>query len=357
MVTDEPSRDVKTGSARPRKRKHARTRRTSAAVTIKSVAERAGVAPATVSRALNHPTKVAAETLSRVNAAIAETGYLPNLLAGALASNRSRLFAAIVPSIANAVYAETIQSFTRTAREKGYQVVLGESGYDAETEDAVVAALLGRRPDAFFMIGINHSIECRRRLLAAKIPLVETWDITPTPLDIVVGYSHDQVGVAVADFLLSRGHARFAAICGDDARAHKRVDAFAAEIGRRGGGDVAIGTAPPGSSLQWGRRRMADLIENGFAKGAVFCSSDVLALGVMIEAQSRRLRIPEDIAVIGFGDLELAAHTFPALTTVRIDRTLMGARAAEALFARLADQPLPQTVIDLGFSIVSRETA
>lgn len=352
MGIDEHARTPK-----PAKRKAARTRRTSAAVTIESVAERAGVAPATVSRALNHPTKVAAATLARIKLAIAETGYLPNLLAGALATNRSRLFAAIVPSIANAVYAETIQSFTRTVREHGYQVVLGESGYDYETEDAVVAALLGRRPDAVFLIGINHSLECRRRLLAAKIPLVETWDITPTPLDVVVGYSHDAVGMAVAEFLLARGHTRFAAICGDDSRAHKRVRAFAAEIAKRGGGEVPVETAPPGSSLQWGRHCMAALLDKGFSAGAVFCSSDVLALGVMVEAQSRGLKIPGDLAVIGFGDLELAAHTYPALTTVRVDRTLMGARAAEALLARVADQPFAETVIDLGFSIVSRETA
>jgi LacI family transcriptional regulator, gluconate utilization system Gnt-I transcriptional repressor len=352
MGTDGQARNAKLP-----KRKTARVRRTSAAVTIDSVAERAGVAPATVSRALNHPGKVAAATLARVNLAIAETGYLPNLLAGALATSRSRLFAAIVPSIANAVYAETIQSFTRTVREHGYQVVLGESGYDHETEDAVVAALLGRRPDAVFLIGINHSLECRRRLLAAKIPLVETWDITPTPLDIVVGYSHDQVGTAVAEFLLGRGHTRFAAICGDDSRAHKRVRAFSAEIAKRGGGEVPVETAPPGSSLQWGRHCMASLLDRGFADGAVFCSSDVLALGVMVEAQSRGLKIPADLAVVGFGDLELAAHTFPALSTVRVDRTLMGARAAEALLARVADRPFPETVIDLGFSIVSRETA
>ena len=342
---------------RVKRRRAARARRPSAAVTLESVAERAGVAPATVSRALNHPHKVAPETLARVNAAIAQTGYLPNLLAGGLASSRSRLFAAIVPSIANLVYAETIQSFTRRVREKGYQVLLGESGYDPRTEEDVVTAVLGRRPDAIFLIGINHSLECRRKLLAAKIPIVETWDVTPTPLDVVVGYAHDQVGRAVADFLLGQGYAGFACVAASDARALKRQAAFAVEIERRGGGAVLLETTQPGSSLEWGRQRMAALIARGFARGAVFCSSDMLALGVIVEAQARGLRVPEDIAVVGFGDLDFAAHTHPAMTTVKIDRTLMGATAADALLARVVDQPWPEAVVDLGFSIVVRATA
>lgn len=342
---------------RGKRRRAARARRPSAAVTLESVAERAGVAPATVSRALNHPQKVAPETLARVNAAIAQTGYLPNLLAGGLASSRSRLFAAIVPSIANLVYAETIQSFTRRVREKGYQVLLGESGYDLRTEEEVVAAVLGRRPDAIFLIGINHALECRRKLLAAKIPIVETWDITPTPLDVVVGYDHDKVGRAAAGYLLDRGYAAFACVAASDARALKRQAAFAAEVEHRGGGPVHLETTPPGSSLEWGRQRMAALIAQGFSRGAVFCSSDMLALGVIVEAQARGLRVPDDIAVIGFGDLDFAAHTHPAMTTVKIDRTLMGATAADALLARVADQPWPEAVVDLGFSVIARATA
>lgn len=342
---------------RVKRRKAARVRRPSAGVTLESVAERAGVAPATVSRALNHPHKVAAETLARVNAAIAQTGYLPNLLAGGLASSRSRLFAAIVPSIANLVYAETIQSFTRRVREKGYQVLLGESGYDPRTEEDVVTAVLGRRPDAIFLIGINHSLDCRRKLLAARIPIVETWDITPTPLDVVVGYDHDKVGQAVAEYVLARGHAACACVAASDARALKRQAAFAAEVERRGGGPVLLETTLPGSSLEWGRQRMAALIDRGFARGAVFCSSDMLGLGVMIEAQARGLRVPEDVAVVGFGDLDFAAHTHPAMTTVKIDRTLMGATAADALLARAVDQPWPEPVVDLGFSVVARASA
>jgi LacI family gluconate utilization system Gnt-I transcriptional repressor len=178
--------------------------RATGSVTLSDVAKLAGVSPITVSRVLNQPEKVAPKTLAKVQKAIARTGYVPNLLAGGLASRRSRLIAAIVPSIANSVYAETIKFFSEKMREAGYQVLLGESGYSEEQEESLIATILQSRPDGVFLTGINHSSQAKRLLLAADIPVVETWDITPTPLDVVVGFSHQRVGQAVATYLLCR---------------------------------------------------------------------------------------------------------------------------------------------------------
>lgn len=350
-----PSPDRKAEAAPRARRKSARSG--GVGVTLKSVAEMAGVAPATVSRAINRPDLVAADTRERINRVIEQTGYLPNLLAGGLASSRSRLFAAIVPSIANLVYAETIQSFTRRIREKGYQVLLGEASYDENAEENVVSAVLGRRPDGVVLLGINHTIGCRRKLLAAKIPVAEIWDITPTPLDTVVGYSHEKIGTAVADYLYDRGYRNFAAIAGEDVRAVKRTHAFENRLARRGVSPVMTGFVPPGSSLQFGRRRLAVLLDQGFRNGAVFCSSDTLALGVLTEAHARGLSVPGEIAVVGFCDQDFAAFTHPALTSVKVDRALMGSLAADALLARTEGIPFEGNVVDIGFTIVTRETA
>lgn len=344
----------------PRKRtegKRVASRASRHSVTLESVAHVAGVSAITVSRALNHPDQVAPDTLERINQAIAQTGYVPNLLAGGLASNRSRLIAAIVPTIANLVYAETIQHFSQHVRNAGYQVLLGESGYLQDTEEHLVSAILSRRPDAIFLTGINHSADCRRRLLAARIPIVETWDVTPTPLDIVVGFSHEQVGQAVADYLYGRGYRKFAIVSADDPRAVIRYRSFEATLGRHGITGIPAGVVPAVSSLQRGRQGLALLLSQGFKDGVIFCSSDTLAQGVLAEAQCRGLAVPGDLAVFGFGDQNFAAHTCPALTTVRIDRPSMGKRAADALLARLQDQPVPENVVNVGFQIISRQTA
>jgi len=333
------------------------SRQSSGNVTLENVAKLAGVAPTTVSRALNHPEKVAKKTLDRVRETIARTGYVPNLLAGGLASKRSRLIAAIVPSMVNLVYVETIQGFDEGLRKNGYQVLMGASGYDLESEEELVATILSRRPEAIFLTGIQHTLNCRKQLLAAGIPIVETWEITPSPLDLVVGFSHEMVGQAVAAYLHDRGYSRFATVSAEDRRALVRNKAFEHELNRRGIRNVASGMVSAVSSMQRGREGFVKLLGQGFQGGAIFCSSDTLAQGVIAEAQSRRLKIPEDFSIVGFGDQNFAAYTYPSLTTVKIDRLKMGQLAAQSLLARLQGKQVERTVMDVGFSIVERDTA
>jgi LacI family gluconate utilization system Gnt-I transcriptional repressor len=175
-----------------------RSRRGSGAVTLHDVAKLAGVAPITASRALNTPSRCPPKCARKVADAVARTGYVPNRLAGGLASTRSRLVAAVVPTISGPVFLETVQSLTEALAERGYQLMLGQSGYSGSREDALLEAIIGRRPDGIVLTGIMHSAEGRRRLLAAGIPVVETWDLTPTPIDMLVGFSHVEVGRAVA---------------------------------------------------------------------------------------------------------------------------------------------------------------
>jgi len=330
--------------------------RASGSVTLDDVAKLAGVSPITVSRVLNHPDKVAQKTLEKVQQAIDRTGYVPNLLAGGLASKKSRLIAAIVPSIANSVYAETIKHFSDTLRDSGYQVLLGESGYSEEQEDSLIMAILSRRPDGIFLTGINHSAHCKKMLLSASIPLVETWDLTPTPLDVAIGFSHEQLGRTVANYLFNKGYRRIGIISAEDHRAQVRQQAFIKRMAEKGINDVAVSTVPVPTNFKAGRDGIAELLDAGFINGAVFCSSDTLAQGALTEIRARGLSIPTQIAMVGFGDQPYAAHTYPALTTVKFDRAAIGRYAAEALLKRIDGEGIEQNVIDVGFEIVERET-
>nr|WP_321981973.1 LacI family DNA-binding transcriptional regulator [uncultured Cohaesibacter sp.] len=334
-----------------------RARQGSQRVTLESVARLASVAPTTVSRALNSPDKVAKKTLDRINAVIEQTGYVPNMLAGGLASNKSKLVAVIVPSLVNIVYAETVQHFAKPMKEAGYQVLQGEVGYSLEEEEQLVTAILSRRPDGIFLTGIQHSNNCRRQLLAANIPIVETWDVTPTPLDIVVGFSQQSVGKKTANYFYDKGYRNFAIVSAEDQRALIRNDSFLKTLADKGITKVPTSIVPGISNLQLGRQGAAKLLDEGLHDSLIFCSSDTLAHGVLTEVQARGLSIPDDIAIVGFGDQNFAAHTYPALSTVRIDRATMGRESASALLARLADQQVAQPVLDVGFQIVERDTA
>ena len=130
----------------------------------------------TVSRVINTPERMPAATLAKVQAAIAKTGYVPNLLAGGLRSNKSRLVAALIPTLVGPVFNETVHALTAELNERGYQLMLGQSGYADSREDALLDAIIGRRPDGIVLTGILHSAHGRRRLAASGIPVVETWD-------------------------------------------------------------------------------------------------------------------------------------------------------------------------------------
>jgi LacI family gluconate utilization system Gnt-I transcriptional repressor len=333
-----------------------RARRGSGAVTLHDVAKLAGVAPITASRALNTPEQVSQEVRRKVSEAIARTGYVPNILAGGLASSRSRLVAAVVPTISGPVFLETVQSLTDALAESGYQLMLGQSGYVGSREDALLGAIIGRRPDGIVLTGIMHSAEGRRRLLGAGIPVVETWDLTPTPIDMLVGFSHVDVGRAVVEFLHRKGRRRLAVVAGDDDRATRRRQAFEAAARLRGLGDVAVVVVPAPTTLGSGRAALAELMGASRKLDAVFCSSDLLALGVMTEAQARGIAVPDRLAIVGFGDLAFAADLHPALTTVKINGAAIGRQAARFIVDRAEGRAVEQRVVDIGFSIVDRQT-
>jgi LacI family gluconate utilization system Gnt-I transcriptional repressor len=336
-----------------------RSRRKSGGITLSDVAKLAGVAPITASRALNTPDAVSPAVLARVREAVARTGYVPNLLAGGLASRKSRLVAAVVPTIAGPVFMETVQALTETLAASGYQLMLGQSGYENSREDALIEAIVGRRPDGIVLTGIMHSSEGRRRLLASNIPIVETWDLTPTPIDMLVGFSHERVGAAVAQFLYSKGRRRVASISGTDDRAARRHRAFAdmaRTLGMLRPGEEQVPTVhvPAPTTLGSGRSGLAELLAKAPDVDAIFCSSDLLALGVLIEAQARGIAVPGQLGVIGLGDMAFAKDLNPALTTVRIDGTSIGRTAARFIIDRTEGRQVGEPVCDIGFSIVER---
>ncbi len=332
-------------------------KRRSTSVTVHDVARIAGVSAMTVSRAVNTPDGVPEATLAKVQRAIAKTGYVPNLLAGGLRSNKSRLIAALIPTLVGPVFNETVQALTVALSERGYQLMLGQSGYADSREDDLLGAIIGRRPDGIVLTGVSHSTEARRRLMAAGIPVVETWDLTPTPIDMVVGFSHTAVAEAVCRRLHAGGRRRLAVIGADDERALRRAAAFLATArSLRLPKPVVYRVAAPAMS-DGGRSGLRALLAQDPDIDGVFCSSDLLALGLLTEALVLGFKVPDRLAVIGFGDVYFARDLHPALTTVRIDGTRMGKEAARCIVDRVEGRAVPERVIDIGFTIIERASA
>ena len=327
-------------------------------LTVHDIARLAGVSAMTVSRALNHPDKVSPAMLAKVQAVVQHTGFVPNGMAGGLRSAKAKLVAAVLPTLVGPVFQETTRALNAALDARGYQLMIGQSGYDVSREDSLLDAIIRRRPDGIVLTGIMHTPQGRRQLLASGIPVVETWDLTPTPIDMLVGFSNEEIGSAVCTWLHQRGYRQPALISGQDTRAQRRNASFlrqARSLGLKT--DIPVCLTPPPTTLGAGRATLAQLLERSGRVDAVFCSSDMLALGVMIEAQARGIRVPDQLGIVGLGDMEFAANLEPALTTVRIDGTRIGETAARYIVDRAEGRTVEQPILDIGFSIIERQSA
>src|SRR5258705_11966099 len=192
------------------------------APTLSAVAKLAGVSSITVSRVVRLPNLVAPETRGRVETAMRELGYVPNQLAGALATARTRSVGVLVPTIANSIFADTVQGLSDELEPLGYAVILAQSRYDATREGHMLSALLSRRPEAIIMVGSPATEDGARLLQRAGIPIVETWDLPAAPIDAVAGFNNYEAGVTVARDLVAQGRRSLAFIGGGDTQGPHR---------------------------------------------------------------------------------------------------------------------------------------
>jgi LacI family transcriptional regulator, gluconate utilization system Gnt-I transcriptional repressor len=333
----------------------AQARSMRAPIKITDVAAAAGVAPMTVSRVINTPDRVSPETAARVKEAIERLGYVPNLIAGGLSSRRSRMVAAVVPTIAHPMFAGLVQAFTDAMRQAGYEVMLSLSGYSDDRKDALIRALLGRRPDALLITGATHPPSTAQMLAEANIPVVEIWDIADNPIDMLIGFDHQEVGKQVATFFQAKGHDRFAFISADDMRARIRQTAFTDTVRAHGGTVVAAPVLPAPSTIMGGREALRAILPQLGQRTALACSSDLLAFGVLTEALKQGIDVPGHLAVCGFGNFELSFASEPPFTTVNVEGTESGQMAAAFLLRRLAGEAVADHErVKVPFHIIER---
>jgi LacI family gluconate utilization system Gnt-I transcriptional repressor len=324
------------------------------------VARLADVSVITVSRVLREPARVAEPTRTRVLEAVRTIGYVPNLVASSLKSRRSGIIAAIIPSVAHSIVAEVIRGMNSVLKTEGLHLLLGDSGFSPAEEEELVAAFLARRPDAIYLTGTTHTRNTHQMLDAARIPVIEAGNLTASPIDMSIGYSNREAAHAMTHALIGRGRRRVGYVgqIGRDVidRVQDRFNGYRDALSANGIAFSPELSAEVELSYRGGAAGVTALLDNGGDVDAVFCTSDVIAVGVLFECQRRGIAVPKRIAITGMDDQEIASQCVPALSTVRIPRYEMGRRAAEMICARLAGAAAEATSIDLGFSLVLRET-
>ncbi|QJQ96756.1 MULTISPECIES: LacI family DNA-binding transcriptional regulator [Halomonadaceae] len=313
-----------------------RRRRGSDQVTLQQVAAAAGVSAITVSRALNTPDRVNDTTRARILATIERLGYVPNLVAGSLASARSPFIAVIVPSLANAVFIEVLGGLQETFEAQGHQILLGNTDYDLQREYQLVKTFLGWSCSALVTAGLRHNTACHGLLKNSDRPVMEIMELGDA-LDLNVGLDHRAAGRCMARHLLERGYRNIVyggACLAKDYRAQMRFEGHR-EVMRQTSLAMPLVELERMSSLDAGAAALTEVIERYPKADAIHFANDDLATGALLHAQRLGLKVPEDIAIAGFNGLPLGQHVTPRLTTIQSPRKEMGRLAAQQVLERL----------------------
>ena len=321
------------------------------------VARLAGVSTSTVSRALRMPDIVSPDVRSRIDEAIERLSYRRNLVAGALASARSMTIGVIIPSIINSFFAATIEALEQGMAGSGYQLLLGNTGYSGEAEQQLVSSFLAWSPAAMVLTGRRHESETVRALLTSHIPVLEMWELSDHPIDMIVGFSHRAVGELVFRHFAERGARRLGFIGAYMDKDYRTVDRHAGfvEAALQAGFAAPVEIRlPERASAVGGTLGLRELMASEPKVDAVFCSNDMIALGALFEARRLGLAVPDQLKLCGFGDLEFAAACQPPLTTVRPPGREIGVQTAKLLRARLEGTIEAGGSFDLGVELVPR---
>lgn len=326
--------------------------------TLTDVALEAGVSEITVSRVIRARGPISEETRKRVQGAIEKVGYVPNRLAGGLASAGSELLAIIIPSHAHA-YGDVLRGIDASVSKRGLRTVVSVTDYDTSAERQMVKSLLSWRPTAIVLIGLEHEFETIRLLRSAGTIVVEIMDVDGAAVDIAVGMSHVKAGREMAAFLLDRGHRAFGYIghnTSRDQRAAKRKQGFVSAIAEAGGrlvGEIVSTGHPP---VQVGRAGMAELLNKHPEITAVYFSDDDLAIGGVFHCMAESIPVPGRVAIAGFSGINLGQALPRPLTTTQSLRFEMGSLAGKYIIARVEGQEVPDHT-DVGFRLLPGATA
>jgi len=323
------------------------------------VAQLANVSPSTVSLYLRRPDEVSPRRADKIQAAIDRLGYLPNTMAGGLASSRSNVIGVLVPTITNSFFSETLETLERHLRSAGYQLLIGNTEFDDSREEELIRSILSWNPAGLVLTGFLHNRKSLSVLANNDTPIVEMWDYGQPGLDMVVGFSHHTCGRLVAEHMLRQGRRRTAFVSTNfqrDVRAGDRHRGFRDAIESAGGTVELRELSGRSHAEETGHLTRALMKENPEVE-AIACSNDMVALGVMLECQRQGWDIPGRVALAGFGNLDFTTSTVPPLTTIEPPRREIGQHTARLLLSRLREElPDSDKHLDLGVRLVERES-
>jgi LacI family gluconate utilization system Gnt-I transcriptional repressor len=312
------------------------------AVRVEDVAREAGVSPITVSRTLSNPEKVREETRRRVEAAVAKTGYVLNRFASSLRSGHSTIVAVFVSNLSNPHFANAIQGCSAALEGSHYHLLMAQTGYSDKLQQDVLEEVLPFRPAAIMFTGIVQSEAVRSRLKLMDVPVMEMWDYRPDPIDMLIGFSNAEGGQLLGRHFRERGFKSIAYAGRTEDRGAQRLGGFAEGLGRP---PEMVLPLEGKRSINDGMAALETILEEMPGCDAIVFGTDLLAVGAVLKARKMGVSIPGQLAVAGYGDLDVARQLSPSLTSVHVSGHEMGLAAGQMLLRRLKGETIDEPIV------------
>ncbi len=330
------------------------------ALTLRDVSEAAGVSEMTVSRVLRNRGDVSESTRTRVLEATKSLGYVPNKIAGALASQRVNLVAVIIPSLSNMVFPEVLTGITEIFDDTELQPVIGVTNYHPKREEKVLYEMLSWRPSGVIIAGLEHSDVSKAMLKAAGIPVVEIMDVDGDPIDAAVGISHRRAGREMAAAIVEAGYKKIGFLGTKmplDHRARKRFEGFTETLAKAGLEVADQAFYSGGSALAKGREMTEKLLQRTPDLDFIYYSNDMIGAGGLLYCLEKGIDVPNQIGLAGFNGVELLEGLPRRLATMDACRAEIGRKAAEIIATRVSvSEASAGTVVTLTPQLAVGET-
>jgi LacI family gluconate utilization system Gnt-I transcriptional repressor len=328
-------------------------------IRLTEVAKLAGVSPITASRFFRNPEALSLAKRERVDSAVKELGYVPNLAARALASHRTEVIGVVIPSLTNNVFADVLRGIYDSLEGSRYSIQLANTRYSILQEERLLRLFRAQKPAGLIVTGINQTADSRTILESMNCPVAQIMEIGDAPVDMMVGFSHYDASSAAISHILAQSRRRIGFLGARmDPRVQRRFEGYrdAMKAASLYDPNLIVTTSVP-TTVTLGGTLFADLVARAPDIDAVFCVNDDLALGVLFECQRRRISVPRDLAIVGFNDLEFMASAVPSLTSVRTNRYEMGRHAVTMVIDAIEGRRPEVPVLDLGFQLMVRESS
>ena len=331
-------------------------------ITIQEVAKKTGYSTSTISRSISNPSVVSSKTRVKIEKFIKKTGYVHNYLAGSLKSGKSGFVIAIIPTLRLSIFSDYIHGIKEKLRENGFELLIGVTNYNLKTEEELVRKFVSYKPEGFIVVGTKHTEATTRLLLNSKSPIVETWNITDRPLDLVVGFSNFSACHQITDHVISLNYKNIAFATPtnkhmkSEHRSKRRLSGFMSRMKIAKLKTTIFYYTEPMNHKLCGKQIFNQFKEHGSKIDCIICGSETSGTGLISELNSKKFQIPKKLGIAAVGNSDITSLLHPQLTTIDFKVEEIGIIAANNLINKIKNQKIKK-IHDVGFELIKGASA